>query len=663
MYHTSKKIIFFWWFLTVGLMAQEINQDTSLGSLESLLDKKISTAAKYMQVSSEAPASVAVITADDISSYGYSTLAEALQSVNGMFVTYDRNYYYAGIRGFGRPSDYNNRILLLLNGHTLNENVYGSAPFGTEFALDLSSVERIEIVRGPGSVLYGSGAVFAVVNVITKNANAIDGLRASLETGSYGRYSTSFSYGREFSKGLNMVVQATGTFIAGQDLFFKEYDDPSTNNGIAEDLDQDKRIGLFANLQYRNLTFQGFASSREKGIPTGSWDVYFNAKPSKTIDQWNFLEFKYDTPIGTDKNIMARAYYDHYYYKGWYPYDFIQYDDTYGDWVGGELQYRWDFRPDNTFTIGTEYQNHLRASYKNWYLDTVLIDIDYPTDNISLYCQDEYQVTEYLSFTAGWRHDLYAGNLNSDTPRGAIVFNPFSSSTFKLLYGQAFRRPSLMEANYEAIAYYDESSNYIKPEKNQTLELVWEQKLNNQLGCAVSWYRYRMTNLIDQTNDGNDSLTVFNNLTKVRANGLEFELNAMFSNSLGGSINYSYQSNRNSLTNFKLSNYPKHLFKTNFIYTYKYNYHLAAEFFYETPRLTEQRTETKAYSLTNLNFRFTPRFETYSSIGQLARKAEFSFQIRNLFDVQYDLPVGPEYRQKSLIQDGRNYIARLGLKF
>lgn len=153
-------------------------------SLDSLLNIKISAASKYLQKISEIPASVTIITSDEISRYGYQELSEVLNSIKGFYISYDRNYSYLGVRGFSRPTDFNNRILLMLNGHSMNENIYGAAYIGTDLGINLKSVERIEIVRGPSSALYGSNAMFAVINIITKKGNAIDGLQVDAGIGS-----------------------------------------------------------------------------------------------------------------------------------------------------------------------------------------------------------------------------------------------------------------------------------------------------------------------------------------------------------------------------------------------------------------------------------------------------------------------------------------------
>ena len=143
-------------------------------------------ASERLQPVTEAPASVSFITAEEIARYGYRTLADILRGVRGMYVTDDRNFSFVGARGFGKPGDYNSRILLLVNGHRVNDNVFGQAEIGAEFGLDPAMFERVEIIRGPASSLYGDSAFFAVVNVITKTGASLDGSIGDLETGTLG---------------------------------------------------------------------------------------------------------------------------------------------------------------------------------------------------------------------------------------------------------------------------------------------------------------------------------------------------------------------------------------------------------------------------------------------------------------------------------------------
>lgn len=146
----------------------EKQPDLTQMSIEDLLSVEVYSASKFTQKTTEAPAAVSIVTAADIKTYGYRSLADILGSVRGLFITGDRNYQYVGVRGFNRPGEYNSRILLLVDGIRVNDANYDTASIGPEFFLDVNLIERVEVVRGPGSSIYGSNAFFGVVNVITK---------------------------------------------------------------------------------------------------------------------------------------------------------------------------------------------------------------------------------------------------------------------------------------------------------------------------------------------------------------------------------------------------------------------------------------------------------------------------------------------------------------
>ncbi len=634
-----------------GIAGEHIHDIQDI-SLDSLLNVQISTAAKYEQKISGAPASVTIITSEDIERYGYRTLEEVFMSVRGFYVSNDRNYSYVGVRGFGRPTDYNNRMLLLLNGHTLNDRVFGSAFIDTGLGLDLDSVERIEIIRGPGSALYGTSAMFAVVNIITKKGNNIDGVELSAVAGSYDRLQGSARLGREFNNGMDVLISGHWSDIKGQDLYFEEYDDPSTNNGIAEGLDWDEHYGLLTTISYQDFIFQGRLSSRKKGVPTGAWEMTFNDDDADTLDKYQVAELKYDSDIGADKNIMLRGYFDRYFYKGTYPYEdepnwFDESDDT---WLGSEIQFRWDLRSDNRLIIGSEYQNHFRASHKYWTTGETYFDGDFPHSMLSFYLHDEYQVMEELALTLGTRWDRCQHGKASVNPRVALVYNPIKSGTLKLLYGEAFRSPSVYEANYDEVDYWKINPD-LEYEEIKTTEAVWEQRLSDGLFGIVSVYNYKMENLID-TVELPDSLYQYQNVSKVEANGLELEFNARLNMGLRGYASYTYQHAENADSEEKLTNSPSHIAKLGLIYPVLEQFYAAIQLQYETERITVYETETDPYLLTNIHLSTAPLF------GHL----KLSFLVRNLFDVDYRLPGGFEHLQPAIIQDGRNFAVKLECK-
>src|SRR5688572_31696960 len=219
--------------LSSAAFAQSQLHDLGLEELMTLDAGQVYGASERLQPAIEAPASVSFITKEEIARYGYRTLADILRSVRGMYVVDDRNYSVVGTRGFAPPGDYNTRILLLINGHRVNDNVYGQGQIGADLGLDPAMFERVEIIRGPASSLYGDSAFFAVVNVITRTGQSLGGGSVTLEAGTLGSRLVRASVGHGFANGVDVALSSTyeGSNGVGQ-LYFPAFDTPATNNEI-----------------------------------------------------------------------------------------------------------------------------------------------------------------------------------------------------------------------------------------------------------------------------------------------------------------------------------------------------------------------------------------------------------------------------------------------
>ena len=223
------------------------------------------------------------------------TAEESHDLAGGFYVTYDRNYSYLGVNGFGRPGDYNSRVLVLVDGNRINDDVYGEALIGTEFPVDVDLIDRIEVIRGPNSSLYVASAFLGVINIITKRTQSARHLTASGELASYGTFKTRLTYGRRFTNGLQTLLSGTYYDSQGHDqLYFKEFDSPLTNHGIAQNADGDRSRQLFANLSYGNFTVHAVYGSRDKQIPTGSFGTVFNDSRTQTVDAEGWLDVRYE---------------------------------------------------------------------------------------------------------------------------------------------------------------------------------------------------------------------------------------------------------------------------------------------------------------------------------------------------------------------------------
>jgi outer membrane receptor for ferrienterochelin and colicin len=193
--------------------------DMSLEELMSLSVDTVHGVSGFKQKVTEAPASVTIITSEEIQKYGYRTLADILRNVPGFQVSYDRNYSYLGVRGFGPPGQYNNSIALLIDGHRLNDNIFDSALIGTEFPLDIDLIDRVEIIRGPNSSLYVASAFLGVINIVTKRGQDLAAISVAGDVASYGTYQGRISYGNRLKNGLELLLSGSFYDSHGQGRF------------------------------------------------------------------------------------------------------------------------------------------------------------------------------------------------------------------------------------------------------------------------------------------------------------------------------------------------------------------------------------------------------------------------------------------------------------
>src|ERR1039457_6415695 len=387
------------------LAAAEPNEPSAQADLtqlpiEELMNIKVSTASKFPQKTMEAPSSVTIITAADIKTYGYRTLADIVRSVRGMSVTYDRNYDitaadiktygyrtladigrsvrgmsvtydrnydYLGTRGLGRTGDYNSRMLLLVDGYRLNDPIYDTAAIGTEFPVDVDLIDKVEIVRGPGSSIYGSNAVLGVINVITKHGKNFNGTEASGELASFGTDKERLSYGHQYENGAGLLLSASRYRSLGQDLYFPEFN--AINNGIAHNLDSDRYRNFFGKLNVAGFTLTSGYSNRDKAVPTASFGTVFNDPNFLVSDGASFMNLDYYGEVGQRWDVSANLFQGRYFYDGIYPNTgapvTLNHDQSRGAWWGTEAKLIGRLEKHRV-VAGVEYQNNYRQDQSNF---------------------------------------------------------------------------------------------------------------------------------------------------------------------------------------------------------------------------------------------------------------------------------------------------------
>ncbi len=336
--------------------------DTSLNDLNKT--EVVYSSSKSEQKTTEAPGTTTILTSSEIKAGGYRTLDDLFNAVRGFWVTSDRNYTYLGLRGMGSLGGYNSRVLLMIDGHRINDDVYGEFYSGEDATIDMDMVDHVEIIRGPAAASYGSNAVFGVINVITKKGKDINGVVLTAQEASLGTLGNEIQYGGITDSGFQWTLEGSDYYSAGNgNLYFPEYNDPanplSANNGVAHDCDSENAQHGFASLQLDDWSLEGAVMHRFKVIPTGSYGSDFNNPNNYTDDLNSFAELAYHHGDVESGQWLARLYADAANYTGNYIYSGIpNVDIGNGAWGGAELRFTFAPFEKNKLSLGTEFTDN-----------------------------------------------------------------------------------------------------------------------------------------------------------------------------------------------------------------------------------------------------------------------------------------------------------------
>ena len=641
-------------------MAQN-SRDLGDASLQELLNTDVYSASKHEQKSSDAPSSVTVVTAHEIQKYGYRTLADILQSVSGFYITYDRDYSYVGVRGFGRLGDWNSRVLVLVDGHRINDNVLGQAMIGSEFLVDVDLIERVEIIRGPSSSLYGAAAFFAVVNVITRKAEGANSLEVSFEPASFGTYKGRATYSGHY-KDLGLLLSATFFNSEGQTLFFPEFNTPANNYGITRNTDYENYEHVLGTLTYRGFTLQGLFSARDKGVPTAYFGSIFNDPRTYNLDYHQYLDLGYRTSLGKNWELTANTSYDQARLQAPIPLATglptgISFLDTYsfrGNWWTSEVKVNRTLWKKHRLTFGFELRDNVRQDQGEYNtFDQSFFQVFRTSWNWAGYAQDEFSVTRKLSLNAGLRYDRYSTFGGTTNPRIAIVYHPIEPTTLKFLYGTAFRAPDVFEREPGYSPFY-ESNLGLTPETIRSFGGVLEQMLGQHLRLSVSVFDNRIDALISLQRDLATKQSVYQNSEGTTSRGAEAGFEGRFQNGWEVRGSYSYARAKTVVTNEKPNNSPEHLGKFNLsVPLWQRRLFASLDAQYTSPRQTLEGDTIGGFTVLNGTL-----------LGHaFGRRADLSASVNNLLNKKYDDPGRPEDIQDTLQQNGRSFRVKLTWRF
>lgn len=516
------------------------------------------------------PSVTSVMTAKDIERIGARRLTDVLEYLPGVHVSNGRNG--VSIIGFrGVSSESNAQVLILVNGIPVRNTLFGGKPF--EWNMPIKNVSHIEVIRGPGSMLYGGDATTGVINIILKTGKELKGGDAGAFFGNQDTYEGWGEYGNEFGDleyslaiqggGTNgyqgRVSQDAQTVIDNQFGTHVSNAPGFTNNGRD---DIDARIDVaYKDIIRLRAGYQGF-NHVQTGVGaayaldnTGgtnneiyNLDLSLNNKITDVLTNKTTFYFLGQNP-STDVNLLPAGT-----FGGLLPLGARNIVSGFQGTTGITTQFNYVGFNNHTVTAGTGlvYNWISDGTNKINYIITPTFVQQIPLTEASAFgrdpllaskertnyyalFQDEWNFAPDWYLTTGFRYDYYSDVSPGYSPRIALIWNVNLNLTTKLLYSRAFRPPSFLEKNLPLIP-----GTTIKPETVNTVEFQVENKWSSDLMTSANVYWFEQENLITSTNSTSVIPVGFRNSTPIDGIGFETETKYTLNSDVDFAVSYSY---------------------------------------------------------------------------------------------------------------------------
>ena len=691
---TSKKILFL--LLTFQLSALAFAQDNSLNggldylllSLEELGKMNVSIATGNSTPIDKAPAAATVITAKQIQALGASTLDDVLETVPGLHVALSGAFRLDAIYSIrGIHTSLNSQVLLLINGFPVQYPASGGRPF--LFRQSVSNISRIEVLRGPGSAVYGSDAFSGVINIITKSADEIDETELGGRIGSFdfretwlqsshrlGNWGVNISLNHQQTKGdsdrvIDSDIQTTFDNLSGTAASLAPgalatgYEVTDASLSLARE-----HWKFNARTWQSNNTGNGVGGAQALD-PESSDDLsFYTSDLSFNTNNWlsdwdnsiklNYAYFKLEANldllpggsrfgIGADGNLSLTST------------DFITFTDGL---IGNPTTITKDAQLESVniynginnhrlrFTLGRRYQSVETNETKNFgpgvitnpsatpIVDGSLSDVS-NTDNVFLEntsrtinffsLQDEWSINDSLDLVSGVRYDDYSDFGDTINPRIALVWNANSTLTTKLLYGSAFRAPSFGELGLQNNPSALGNSN-LEPETIDTYEIAFSFRPRSYLQTNLNLFTYHAHDLIEFVPSavGNKA----SNARDQEGYGFEWEVNWELNKQWRLNSSLAWQQSEDSDTGNAIADAPGRQFMLNSYWKVASQWLLSSQLNWVGDRVRaagDNRDSISDFTLVDFTLK---RQNLYKNL-------DISFGIRNAFDKDAREPSSP----------------------
>jgi len=671
-------------------------------------DSLLLTATGSLQPVHRAPAVASVITAEDIEKMGATDLSQVLETVPGLHVTPSFNRLNSNFAIRGILTGTNAEVLVLMNGIPLTQTTHGIRV--STFRLPVANISRVEVIRGPGSAVYGADAFAGVINIITKDAQEIGAFKGGFRAGSFDTYDFWAQHGGTYG-GWNVALsveeqqshgdrdrivstdlqtsldKAFGTRAShapgSMDTNFKIWnshlelarenwtarlwgwaqDDAGIGVGTTNVLDS--RSKQDAGQYLADLTYQNKELLRDTDLSLRLSYMYIEDDPF-------FLLFPAGTvlPIGSDGNPFTaggglvsfpdgvighpNAVEQHYsvdfttFYTGF---------DQHRVRVGtGLTLFDANFEESKNFGPGIiDGEQPVVGGTLTNVSDTQFVFLeDHSRDLFYLSLQDEWAFARNWHLTAGVRYDHFSDFGDTIDPRVALVWEPRYDLTTKLLYGRAFRPPSFAELflknNPSALGNPD-----LKPETIQTLELAFDYQPVSNLHTILNVFGFEIRNLIEYVQDAESSDLRAQNAASQQGYGFELETDWKVTDTFRLRANFTFQRSMDKKTGHRVPDAPGMEFYVNPHWAFLPDWSIDGQLFWVGDRKRadgDTRPEIADYTTVNLTLRRK----------NIAKHWDVALGVRNLFNEDIREP-SPSAVLHDFPMAGRSILGEVRMSF
>jgi outer membrane receptor protein involved in Fe transport len=624
-------------------------------------DRLVTVASRYQQTTRDAPALVTVISAEEIRRFGYRTLADALQSVSGFFLSQSpEGYQLAWVRGVIQSD--NNKILLMVDGVPTYDGFYTHA--WIDAYMPMEHVRQIEVIKGPGSAIYGTNAFSAVINVVTHDAVSLKGGFARASGGSFGTRSATAMTGERLGK-----KTSDGAWSAYARVFDSLGDGVERTPKGARDV-QGQRPVSSTNAGFK-LDWKGFQIRYDHVNYSASYLTQAESNLFEVLlespDEFNlgfrndFLWASYNLKLADEVQLSPWLLFQDHDNPGLY--GWLQEPEINQDEETGELSSSWAGTmvetEKHTRRYGAGLNFEARPAFAHVIvagagfeaIEVVQVEDRYFVDfsstplapspfyvpegswvgGLHIFAQHNWAPAYWIKLTSGARLDYnQATDVFFPSPRLGVLMVPSSNFTTKLLYGRAFRAPSVRELLVEVSTEEDGSYKFtasnpdLLPETIDTVEAEATWSPNRTFELSTTAFGSKLSQTINKSDNPNQYINQGGSLIAGAEIEAKFELGPVFARA-----SYAYTWARDDETGFPIYGFPPHMGHLLTSVTLMEGLHFNTEIdSYSSQPRTDWAPDSKArdgdaFFMTHLGLSTTRRADGH---------VRFDFSVRNVFD-------------------------------